>query len=279
MNMFLRGSLCLGLFAVLMGSAQAADTSTSSAVTAAIVEPDAADNARAVPLQGALNVRDLGGMAGEHGTTPYNHFLRAANLAHLTAADRETLYAHQMVLDIDLRTAQEESASPDALASDPHIRYLSISLLGDQPLTPDKLTSLRDMYVNALADDQPAFKQVFEAIAETGEGAVLYHCTVGKDRTGMVSAMLLELAGVPRDQIVHNYALSAYYLKPMMDAPAMKQMLAAQPAVARLMGSPPEAIEAFLDTLDKDYGGTATYLRTVGVSAANIAKLRDRLVH
>ena len=63
----------------------------------------------------------------------------------------------------------------------------------------------------------------------------------------------------------------------MFSTGMMAEMLKKQPAAAAMMGSPPEAIEGFLDTLDNQYGGTAAYLLTIGVSAADIAKIRDRL--
>lgn len=274
MNRLLRSCFCIGLFSAMAVSANAADSAAPTATGIAVVEPDSTDGRQIIPLEGALNVRDLGGLTGNYGPIPYNHFIRSANLAKLTPADREALYKHNMVLDIDLRTADEERGSPDALASDPHIRYLPISLFGPALTRP---TSLQDMYVGALANDQNEFKQVFEAIAAAGPDGVLYHCTVGKDRTGMISAMLLQLAGVQRDQIVHNYAVSAYYLKPMMDAGPMAEIIKKQPAVAALMASPPDAIESFLDTLDSRYGGTAAYLQTIGVSAADIRTIRDHL--
>jgi protein-tyrosine phosphatase len=274
MSLLLRSSFCIGLLVTLAGPVIAADSAAPDVAAMTVVAPDSADSNRVIPLEGALNVRDLGGLMGDHGAVPYDHFIRAANLAKLTPADREVLYKHDVVLDIDLRTPEEDRGSPDALASDPHIRYLPISLLGASMTRP---TSLRGMYVDALASDQPQFKQVFEAIAAAGQGGVLYHCTVGKDRTGMISAMLLQLAGVPRDQIVHNYAVSAYYLKPLTETGPMADIIKKQPAVAALMASPPDAIEGFLDALDSQYGGTAAYLTRIGVSAGDIAKIRARL--
>ena len=273
MDLWLRGSLSVCLLAMLAGPA-VADSSTGTIVP--IVEPDVTDSSRVIPLEGALNVRDLGGIEGDHGAIPNDRFIRAANLATLTQTDRDILYKHNVVLDIDLRTDGEDRGAPDALAGDRHIRYLPISMFGNGPMTAPKTSSLRDMYLDALASDQPQFKQVFEAIAGAGDGGVLYHCTAGKDRTGMISAMLLELAGVPRERIVHNYAVSAYYLRPMMTG-ALGEAMKKQPALAALMGSPPDAIEGFLDTLDTRHGGAAAYLQMIGVSADDIAKIRARL--
>ena len=280
MRLPLRRSLSIFVLLALAGPIYAAPHGSARPVSAAIaVKPDGADRARLIPLMDVFNVRDLGGIDGTRGPIPYDRFIRSANPAHLTPADSKELREHHVVLDIDLRTAEEERTSPDVLADDPHIRYLRISLLGNQPLTLSKMPpSLRALYVNALQADQPEFKQVFEAIAAaTDHGSVLYHCSAGKDRAGMVSAMLLQLAGVPQNEIVHNYAISAYYLKPMMATPAMTRMLEKDPAARAYMGSPPQAIEGFLEALEHRYGGTAAYLRRIGVPAGDITRIRNRL--
>jgi protein-tyrosine phosphatase len=89
--------------------------------------------------------------------------------------------------------------------------------------------------------------------------------------------MLLDLAGVPRAEIVHNYAISAYYLKPMMASAAMQAMAQKSPNMKAMMGTPANAMEAFLDALDHQYGGTRGYLRKIGVSDANVLALQTRL--
>jgi protein-tyrosine phosphatase len=246
--------------------------------TTATVAPDAADAQRLIPLQGALNARDLAGLKGSHGDIPANAFIRTADLSHLTAADRDTLAQRGLTLDVDLRTTDEATKSPDALAKDPRFKYVRISLLGDKPIDLAHLPpSLGPLYVRALASSQDQFRQVFDAMAEQKTGAVLYHCTAGKDRTGMITAMLLDLAGVPRAEIVHNYAISAYYLKPMMASAAMQAMAQKSPNMKAMMGTPADAMEAFLDALDHQYGGTRAYLRKIGVSDVNVLALQARL--
>jgi protein-tyrosine phosphatase len=163
--------------------------------------------------------------------------------------------------------------------SDTRFRYARISLLGTEKLDLSRMPDdLGTMYVASLDANQPQFRQVFETIAAQREGAVLFHCTAGKDRTGMVAALLLSLAGVPRSDIVHDYAISAHYLEPMMSqSPQMAAMLRQNPKVAALAGSPATAIEAFLDALEQRHGGAQAYLRQIGVSEADIGRLRARL--
>jgi protein-tyrosine phosphatase len=259
--------------------AHADQAAPAAAVTLpATVAPNAADGQRLIPLQGALNARDLAGLKGSHGDIPAGAFIRTADLGHLTAADRDTLAQHGLALDVDLRTTDEATKSPDALAKDQRFKYVRISLLGDKPIDMAHLPpSLGPLYVKALASNQEQFRQVFDTIADQKTGTVLYHCTAGKDRTGMITAMLLDLAGVPREDIVHNYAISAYYLKPMMSSAAMQAMAQKSPNMKAMMGTPADAMEAFLDALDHQYGGTRAYLHKIGVSDANVLALQARL--
>jgi len=243
-------------------------------------KPLAADAMRLVPLQGALNIRTFGNLRGKHGPIPASSFVRSADLNRLTAADRDALAARGVVLDVDLRTAEEIASAPDLLATDDRFHYVRISLLGTEKL---ELANLPDnlgvMYVAALDANQPQFRHVFETIAAQQDGTVLFHCTAGKDRTGMIAAMLLSLAGVPRSDIVHNYAISAHYIEPMqkMMTPQMAELVRQNPKIAALGGSPAEAIESFLDALDRQHGGTHAYLRKIGVSEADIGRLMARL--
>jgi protein-tyrosine phosphatase len=256
-----------------------ARTTGATATVARAGVPLAADATRLFPLQGSLNVRSFGELRGRNGPIPAGSFVRAADLNRLTAADRDLLAARGVVLDVDLRTAEEAASSADPLAVDERFRYVRISLLGTEKLDVANLPDdLGVMYVGSLAANQPQFRQVFETIAAQQDGAVLFHCTAGKDRTGMIAAMLLSLAGVPRSEIVHNYAISAHYLEPMMKQdPKMAEAARQNPKMAALMGSPAEAIESFLDALDRQHGGARAYLRKIGVSEADIGRLLQRL--
>jgi len=219
-----------------------------------VVEPTVGDRVRTVELEGGRNVRDLGGLRGSRGFIPHERFYRSATLADATQADRDVLYARGVTLDIDLRTALERDVHGDALSHDPRFVYERIGLLG----VGDWFHGLRGLYVHTLAHHQGAFRDVFHAMA-THDGGVLYHCASGKDRTGMVTAILLDLAGVDRATIVRDYAISAYELGSGQDA------------------SPPAAIGAFLDALDGEYGGARGYLARIGLSAADIRALLHKL--
>lgn len=235
------------------------------------IQPTPQDEGRALRLDGVKNGRDLGGLAGMHSVVPPGRFFRSASTSHATERDKQALLARGIVADVDLRTYWEALASPDALAHDPRFHYQRVSLFGFGMLdwltfSPgDRGTS----YMDALANHQSDFRKVFHALASQARGAVLYHCASGKDRTGLVTAILLSLAGVERSVIVHDYAISAHYLFP--DAETHDELAHA------IAASPPPAIESFLEALDDQYGGARSYLRTIGVSEEDIDTLSERL--
>jgi protein-tyrosine phosphatase len=240
--------------------------------------PVAADEARLLKLQGAMNVRSFAGLMGSNGPIPAASFLRAADLNRLTVADRDMLASRGVSLGVDLRTAEEAAGAADVLAADARFKYTRISLLGGDKVQLATLPdSLGELYVQSLTASPAQFRQVFETIAAHEGGTVLFHCTAGKDRTGMISAMLLALAGVPRNEIVHNYSISAHYLEPMMKSPQIADLVRQNPKVAAMLGTPPEAIESFLDSLDRQHGGARAYLRSIGVSDADVQRLMVRL--
>lgn len=244
---------------VVLGLVFALVDAPARAASPAGVQPVAADMVRNVQLSTILNVRDLGGLRGARGFIPHGRFYRAATLAHASEADREILLGRGVDLDIDLRTALELLEKPDRLAHDRRFAYRRISLLGAG--LPDWFRSggLRGLYLHVLDGHQGSFREVFHAMATHQRGAILYHCTSGKDRTGLVTAVLLDLAGVARDAIVRDYAISAHYLG------------------RAATSSPPAAITAFLDALDGKYGGARGYLKHIGVSEPDIESLLVKL--
>lgn len=286
-------ALALMLSLPMAATAVAADapqTVSAKATTAANVKPVAADAQRVIPLQGAWNVRSFAGLQGRHGAIPADAFVRTADLGRLTDADRDALVAAGVKLDIDLRTADEEAQSPDLLARDDRFDYQRISLMGTEKMDLQKMMasfpdSLGEAYVQWLDHSQPQFKQVFQRIAAQQDGAVLFHCTAGKDRTGIIAGLLLDLAGVSKAEIVHNYAISAHYLEGQPKDSAMNAQIMAlvkqNPEIGRKMagmaGTAPDNMEQFLAALHSRYGGAEGYLKAIGVSEQEIQQLKVRL--
>ncbi len=274
---------------IALARAPVAETATAAARTTN-VQPVAADAQRVIPLRGAWNTRTFAGLQGTHGPIPASAFVRTSDLGRLTAADRDALAAAGVTLDIDLRTADEQAQSPDLLADDARFAYQRTSLMGTEKMDLQKMMttfpdSLGAAYVQWLDHSQPQFKQVFQRIAAERDGTVLFHCTAGKDRTGIIAGLLLDLAGVPRADIVHNYAISAHYLEGQPKDSAMNaqimELIRQNPEIGRKMagmsGTAPENMEMFLVALHQQYGGAEGYLKSIGVSEAEIDQLKVRL--
>ena len=172
------------------------------------------DNRRYLPLSGAYNFRDLGGYRTRSGgLTKWRRILRADSPHRLSQGDISGLLDQGLSTVIDLRSANEVMDAPNPFLTHAQVTYLNVSLFdhlapadmrqGQSGATDDPLL---DFYVTTLANRQPAIRDVLGAIAGARDGAVLFHCTAGKDRTGLISALLLGLADVEEDDIVSDYA-------------------------------------------------------------------------
>ena len=239
---------------------------------------------RLIALDGVYNLRDLGGYPAAQGTTAWRRALRADSLHRLTPATMDHLSALGCSDVIDLRSEDERGAMPNPFASGlPTVRYHSISLFGgldptrtDHHDAPDVLLEL---YCRALEECGPGLVDVLRIIAGA-DGTVLFHCTAGKDRTGIIAAFLLSLSGVARPDIVADYALTAHQAPAMFDA--LRREIEAEgrefDTASPLLASRAETMEAFLDHIDTAHGGTEPYLRATGLSDTDIAALRARML-
>jgi protein-tyrosine phosphatase len=244
------------VFATLLTVLLVLARSSSADVPTRGVEPTIEDAVRTLDVHTILNARDLGGLKGKNGYIPHGRFFRTATLAHASEADRNMLHTRGVTLDIDLRTWVESEAKEDVLARDPRFTYMRMSLLNAG--VSDWFRGMNGLYLHTLQEHQSNFRDVFHAMATHG-GAVLYHCTSGKDRTGMVTAILLDLAGVSRETIIRDYAISAHYLGRDRSA------------------SPPELITSFLDALHAKYGGAHGFLTHAGLPETEILALLHKL--
>lgn len=238
---------------------------------------------RVIRLEGAYNVRDLGGypVAGG-GETRWRSLLRADSLAGLMPSDRIMLAGLGVGTIIDLRGAHELAAEPNPFAAGPALRYLNIPLY-------DRMAPIADMpgevdmaarYCAALDRCGDRIAEVLGAIGGAAPGAVLFHCTAGKDRTGIIAALLLTLCGVPREAVLDDYALTAVVAGPLLDklrARALARGMA-ESQVELMLASDAAAMRAMLDRLDSVHGGIDAYLAAIGLSTASVEAIRRRLV-
>lgn len=241
-----------------------------------------------LPLAGVRNTRDLGGFPfvdeqGRSGTTARGVFLRSGSLTRLTLRDRDELEAYGLVRVVDVRSNFELRFLPDPYARRPHpgVSYAHIPLMdqlnsnGFAGLLPESMfASYRDL----LDGDAPNVGRVMAAL-DVPEGCVLFHCRVGKDRTGVICMLLLELAGVPRANIVADYAVTQNYMGGFLRLQRAAVSVALRRRVPRcLFEADPREMERTIDHLHGRYGGARRYLvEQAGCDPVLLDRLAARL--
>jgi protein-tyrosine phosphatase len=227
-----------------------------------------------------LNARDLGGYAIRGGArTKARSFLRTDDLWKLTAGGAQALVDFGARSVIDLRWPREREARPSLFQRGAHgVRYTHVSLLdgseGDWnlkcPVVP-KETWNCEVLDRAGAE----MARVLKAVADAPEGTVVFHCAAGKDRTGIIAAILLAAADVEPDEIAEDYSISTDYIRDTYLAIYPPE---SREAVLEDVRCPPEQIYNMLAHLEKHYGGTLGYLHRIGLGNVEIEKLRSRLL-
>ncbi len=256
------------------------------------------------------NARDLGGLAiGGGGETRPGAVARSDTLRQLTPDGWTALRAFGIRTIVDLRFQVEIDANEpldagpgglsrelgpagtDGAAVRDGIRTVSVSILGEPERTlgerldriskaqPDEAGSTRAVYLELLELFRPRFVAATAAIADAQDGGVLVHCHAGKDRTGLVVALLLGVVGVPLEAIAADYALSGPNLAASLAAWIDEAGDSEEREHRRRVGSSPErAMLDVLEALDERYGGAGGYLTGGGLTERHLARLRDRLV-
>jgi protein-tyrosine phosphatase len=188
---------------------------------------------------------------------------------------------------IDLRNSYEVSVAPNPLSALSGINYVNLSLFDGLALaTPMQAEpgierdALRDVYIRALAERQGAVRDVLIAIADAVPGTVLFHCTVGKDRTGLIAALILSIAEVDIDHVVEDYTLTKAHIFPLLD-----EMIAGVKArgldvqnFMPMLDCEPTTMRATLKHIEDRYGSVLHYLAAIGLDVNVIARLRARLL-
>lgn len=233
-----------------------------------------------LPLEGALNVRDLGGYETSRGVTRSHAFLRADSLAALTKGDLAYLREYGVTCGIDLRARLERERGPDPLENQPWAEYHSVPMLDQlnarhfEDQFPD---TMGQVYLDLLEGSGPAFARLMTLLAQA-QGCALFHCTAGKDRTGVTAMLLLDLAGVSRRDIAADYAATEQYTKVVIDAQIRRLEMDGMPEKAYLFRAQPQDILRAYDHVQETYGGAEGYLTQIGCGEKTIARLRQKLL-
>ena len=247
---------------------------------------DANELGRDRGFDGIANVRDVGGLRTIDGRrVVHGRLLRAAALHDASERDVAALHERGVSLNIDLRDPSEIAYTGRGLFASDSIAFVNHSLsfdrLLERPPDPDAaLAPLSTRYRDYLDQGPSAIVAAIEAIADVSNHAVLVNCFFGKDRTGVLIALVLEALGVKREAIVADYARSADPVADMVIRLAADEVYAetiARTDPSRLAAEPDTMVE-FLATLDERDGGAVPWLSSAGLSAEALAQLRDALL-
>lgn len=238
----------------------------------------AADPRRRLDFPRLLNARDLGGCPTlDGGHTRWRSLLRADDLAQLDAAGLRAVADYGIETVIDLRWRAEVQQHPSPIpAALPQIHYRQASLLTPtedewRERSGDASKELWNCVV--LEHVRLELRKVLGAIAAAPSGPLLFHCIAGKDRTGLVAALLLALADVVPEAIAHDYALSSSYLR---DGYLERYPHLEPERILSALYCPEAGAHNMLKFL-AHAGGVRAYLREIGLANAEIAALHARL--
>jgi protein tyrosine/serine phosphatase len=238
--------------------------------------------------EGCVNVRDLGGLPTEDGRrTRLGGVVRSDNVRRLTDEGWRALAEHGVQRIVDLRFPEElaEDRPRDVEIDVVHVSVLGAEFDPEYVKELDAHLAANDVadhyawsYVEFLERYRERFGQAFAAIADA-DGTVVVHCFAGKDRTGLVAAILLRLAGVDHGTIGADYALTADNLRARWQVWLREARDEEERAkLEKLQHTPADAMSRVVQEVERRYGDVASYLRAAGLSDEQVDRLRERLV-
>ncbi|MET3528710.1 tyrosine-protein phosphatase [Phenylobacterium koreense] len=253
---------------------------------------------RLLPLQGGRNFRDLGGYRTADGRqVRWGKIFRSGVMSQLTPGDMAYLSRIGVRSICDLRSPEERRTEPSAFLTAEYAEVAAFDYDMNSSMAPMLKARTRSEAVDAFADSYvefldmltPHYTDLFARLVRR-DGPLALNCSAGKDRTGVGSALILSVLGVPRETVVADYGLTqvytppAYYKKLMASGasssgmtPEMAEAFRRMPVEVLdvLMGSDPEVMRRVLARLDRDHGGPVEVAKArFGLTDAKIATLR-----
>jgi protein-tyrosine phosphatase len=218
------------------------------------------DPRRLIALEGCFNFRDLGGYVGAGGrTVRWRRLFRADGLSRLSAPDLARLAELGLRTVIDLRTADEITKRGRIDPAHPDLAYHHLPMIDvlppevELPRWSDPLF-VAGQYRDMLRSGATTMRQALELLADGATYPAAFHCMAGKDRTGILSALVLELLGVADEEIVADYALSGEAMQRML-AWLRVAMVAAEPA----------SMATFLEVFRREHRSVEDYVASIGL--------------
>jgi protein-tyrosine phosphatase len=257
-------------------------------INTALLFAQIADSAkRKVSLQGAVNFRDIGGYKTKDGhQVKWGKIYRSADLSKLTEADLAELKNRKITYDVDLRGTWEAQQAPDRL--NPNTDYIlcpagsdSVNAIVRDLAVHKNTDSLMTVFYTSTRYFTDRYKPFFnKLLAMPDNESLVFHCTAGKDRTGIAAALFLYSLGVPYETIIADYTATNYYRKAesQKSVKSMVQMMHVDEKSARnLMEAKKEYLDASFAAINKRYGSVDNFLTNeIGLTEAQVKTLKRK---
>ncbi len=244
-------------------------------------------------IDGAVNFRDLGGYRTEDGRVVRSgRVFRAGMMHHIDAVGLSTLRDTLGICTVvDLRNAEELTADGRSPFEDYGIDWRNVAIGGETVMTPEERqerfkamaagpVDWCESYVRMSERAPAAFRTFFELAADPANAPLVFHCTGGRDRTGVAAALLLSSLGVDDETIARDYSLTGDLLQPHVGlfGRQMEALGMTRESWGKLLETPAEAMRRFLIYLREEHSGAESYLRAAGVSAPAIDAAKEHLL-
>ncbi|MBC6314934.1 tyrosine-protein phosphatase [Listeria grandensis] len=251
---------------------------------------------RIIPLKGCFNFRDLGGYTNTAGkTVKWGQLYRSSLLTNLTSADKNALENMGIKWICDLRSTSEIAAKPTPSIPATENRHIPIGTAKNEPEESQKMDFPDDHRVyeplmgesyRVFVRSKDGFREILEDIIDRAELPFLFHCTAGKDRTGVLGALLLKLLDVPEETILADYELTNQYADAILGEMAgLVEAFSGSKQEIKLENFRPMAeakpayLEIAFDEMKKEYGSVDAYLeKGIGITATKKAKFQSMML-
>ncbi|MFO1328085.1 MAG: tyrosine-protein phosphatase [Rubrivivax sp.] len=243
---------------------------------------------RVLRLQGASNFRDLGGYRGHQGrTVRWRRVFRSDHLGGLSTDDQQLLRQLGVARSFDFRGAEERAAAPyaigglqqHALTIEPSVAQRMDALeAAGLALTPERVAGLMtELYEQLVDQHAPRYAEFFaRLLGDEGAAPLVFHCTAGKDRTGIAAALLLRALGVSADEVEQDFLLSNHLYRRPAYTPTR---VIPEDALQVLWTVRAAFLHHALQVIDQRHGGIEAYFeRTLGLDRDARARLADRFL-
>jgi Protein tyrosine/serine phosphatase len=296
----MKTSLTASALLIVLSSTSVISTANADIASASALQAKngvLADYRRLLPLEGGSNFRDMGGYPTESGKTVKRGLLfRSGAPASLTAEDEAYLSQFGFESVMDLRSSEEIELFPNRWATNAGIDYYKhdysiVDLLSNRDGQDLQSSDVAKFYPDMAQSLKPQLKQYFTLLAD-GKAPIMVNCSAGQDRTGITSALLLSVLGVPRQLVIEDYLLSTDFRRPVIERGNVDIAAHAQTnAFAALMSRYEQAerthatplvtadgtpyLEFALRKIENDYGSVEAFLtQEVGISDEQLNRIR-----